>query len=66
MTGIFWSVIYVCLLVMTRVIVSEKMERRENDVMDAIDLIIPEISNGVKNSILRYQDTSADIHIRQS
>lgn len=56
MTGIFWSVIYVCLLVMTRVIVSEKMERRENDVMDAIDLIIPEISNGVKNSILRYQD----------
>lgn len=56
MTGLFWLVIYVCLLVMTRVIVSEKMERRENDVMDAIDLIIPEIGNGVKNSILRYQD----------
>lgn len=56
MTGFFWLVIYVCLLVMTRVIVSEKMERRENDVMDAIDLIIPEIGNGVKNSILRYQD----------
>ena len=56
MTGFFWLIIYVCLLVMTRVIVSERMEKRETDVMDAIDLIVPEIQNGVKNSILRYQD----------
>lgn len=56
MTTLFWAIIYVCLLVMTRVIVSEKMEKRETDVMDSIDLIIPEIHNGVKNSILRYQD----------
>lgn len=56
MSGFFWCIIYVCLLTMTRVIVSERMERRETDVMDAIDLIIPEIHNGVKNAILRYQD----------
>lgn len=52
----YWGIIYVCLLIMTRVVVSERMERRETDVMDSIDLIIPEIHNGVKNSILRYQD----------
>ena len=52
----YWLIIYVCLLVMTRVIVSGRMEARENDVMDAIDLIIPEIHSGVKNAILRYQD----------
>lgn len=56
MTTLFWVITYVCLLVMTRVVVSERMEKREVDVMDAIDLIIPEIQNGVKNSILRYQD----------
>lgn len=56
MIGLFWIIIYACLLVVTRVIVSERMERRENDVMDAIDLIIPEIHSGVKNAIIRYQD----------
>lgn len=56
MTSLFWLIIYVCLLVMTRVIVSERMEKRETDVMDAIDLIIPEIQHGVKNAILTYQD----------
>lgn len=56
MTFTIWLVVYVCLLVMTRVIVSERMEKRETDVMDAIDLIVPEIGDGVKNAILRYQD----------
>lgn len=56
MTTMFWLIVYICLLVMTRVIVSERMEKRETDVMDAIDLIIPEIHNGVKNAILRYQN----------
>lgn len=56
MSTFFWGIIYACLLIMTRVVVSERMERRETDVMDSIDLIIPEIHNGVKNSILRYQD----------
>ena len=32
------------------------MERREEQVMDAIDLIIPELKNGVKNSIATYKD----------
>ena len=54
--GLYWIVLYICLLVLTRVLVSEKMEKREIDIMDAIDLIIPEINNGVKNSILRYVD----------
>ena len=35
----YWFVIYFCLLIMTRVIVSGRMEKRESDVMDAIDLI---------------------------
>lgn len=56
LTTAFWGILFVCLLVITRVVVSERMEKRENDVMDAIDLIIPEIHNGVKNAILRYQD----------
>ena len=56
LSAFFWGIIYVCLLTMTRVIVSERMEKRETDVMDAIDLIIQEIHSGVKNSILRYQD----------
>lgn len=44
-------------LVMTRVSVSERMEKREADVMNAIDLIVPEIGNGVKNAIVAYKDT---------
>lgn len=56
MSAFSWGTVYACLLIMTRVVVSERMERRETDVMDSIDLIIPEIHNGVKNSILRYQD----------
>lgn len=56
MSVFYWLVIYICMLVMTRVIVSERMEKRETDIMDAIDLIVPEIQNGVKNAILRYID----------
>jgi len=56
-SGAFLSVIifFVC-MVLTRVFVAEKMERREEAVMDAIDLIIPELQNGVKNSIAMYKD----------
>lgn len=43
-------------LVATRVFVAGKMEKREADVMDALDLIIPEIGSGVKNAIARYVD----------
>lgn len=42
--------------VATRVFVAGKMEKREADVMDALDLIIPEIGSGVKNAIARYVD----------
>lgn len=46
-------------MVLTRVFVSGQMERREADVMDALDLIIPEVGSGVKNAISRYQDNFA-------
>lgn len=45
--------------VITRVLVAEKMETRETEVMDAIDLIIPDIRSGVVNAITRYRDNFA-------
>ena len=51
--------IFVITLVMTRVIVSERMEMREADVMNAIDLIVPEVHNGIKNAIVTYKDNFA-------
>ena len=51
--------IFVITFVMTRVMVSERMEMREADVMNAIDLIVPEVHNGVKNAIVTYKDNFA-------
>lgn len=51
--------IFVITLVITRVMVSERMEMREADVMNAIDLIVPEVHNGVKNAIVTYKDNFA-------
>lgn len=51
--------IFVITLVMTRVTVSERLEKREADIMNAIDLIVPEIKNGVKNAIVTYRDNFA-------
>lgn len=56
---ILYVVTFVCILVMTRVMVSERMEMREADVMNAVDLIVPEIKNGVKNAIVTYKDNFA-------
>lgn len=50
---------FICSLIMTRVAVSERMERREADVMNAIDLIVPEVGNGIKNAIVTYKDNFA-------
>ena len=58
-TIFFTFALFVVCLVLTRVLVAEKMERREAEVMDAIDLIIPEIGNGVKNAITLYIDNFA-------
>ncbi|MBR4313821.1 MAG: hypothetical protein IKP66_02810 [Lachnospiraceae bacterium] len=52
-------ILFICLLIMTRVMVSERMEKREADVMNAIDLIVPEVKNGVKNAIITYKDNFA-------
>lgn len=51
--------LYVVFLVITRVAVSERMEMREADIMNAIDLIIPEVGGGVKNAIATYRDNFA-------
>ncbi len=51
--------IFVIVLVMTRVMVSERMEKREADIMNAIDLIVPEVHNGIKNAIVQYRDNFA-------
>lgn len=58
-TGAFWFLLWIGMLIMTRVVVSEKMEKREAEVMDAIDLLVPEIHNGTKNAIVRYKDNFA-------
>lgn len=55
-TPVFCLTFLVVELIMTRVVVSSRMQKREIDIMDAIDLIIPEIHRGVKNSIIIYQD----------
>ena len=55
-TGFMWLVLWVCMMIMTRVLVSGRLEKRELNVMDAIDLIVPELHNGVKNAIVSYQD----------
>ena len=53
------AIVFACTLVMTRVMVSERMELREADVMNAVDLIVPEVGNGVKNAIVTYIDNFA-------
>lgn len=51
-----FGMVFVVTLVMTRVMVSERMEKREADIMNAVDLIVPEVYNGVKNAIVTYKD----------
>ena len=58
-TPLLWGLYYFCLLIMTRVMVSERMEKREADVMNAIDLIVPEVRGGIKNAIITYKDNFA-------
>ena len=54
-----WALTFTGTMIMTRVFVSERMEKREADVMNAIDLIVPEVGNGIKNAIVMYQDNFA-------
>lgn len=49
-----WVVLWGAVLIMTRVIVSERMEKRESEVMDSIDLLVPEIHRGTQNAIITY------------
>lgn len=56
---VIFGMAFVVCLVMTRVLVSERMELREADIMNAVDLIVPEVHNGVKNAIVTYKDNFA-------
>lgn len=58
-TPIYVTLCFVFMMLLTRVFVSERIERREADVMNAIDLIIPEAGNGIKNAISTYIDNFA-------
>ena len=51
--------VFVLTLVMTRVVVAERMELRESDIMNAIDLLVPEVHNGIENAIATYIDNFA-------
>lgn len=54
-----YIVCYGVILLLTRVYVANSIEKREMDIMDSMDLIVPDIKNGVQNSIVRYQDNFA-------
>lgn len=58
-TFFIWILCFILMLMLTRVIVSERIEKRELDVMNAIDLIVPEAGSGIKNAIATYIDNFA-------
>lgn len=60
--GFVVPLFFVMVIVMftcTRVFVSNRIIRREADIMDAVDLIIPDIGQGVQNAIMKYLDNFA-------
>lgn len=60
LTVMLCVLIFILCLVLTRTLVSAKIEEYEQDVMDAMDLIIPETNNGVKNAITAYINNLPD------
>ena len=60
LTIILCVLIFILCLVLTRTLVSARIEAYEQDVMDAMDLIIPEAGNGIKNAITAYIDNLPD------
>ena len=52
----FFILILTAALVITRVVVSGRIEHRESVIMNALDLIIPEVNSGIKNVIQKYLD----------
>lgn len=49
-----YVILFVCTFAGIRILVSQRLEIIEADVLDAIDLIIPDIAGGTKNAIDRY------------
>lgn len=52
-------VMVIVMFTCTRVFVSNRIIKRETDIMDAVDLIIPDIGQGVQNAIMKYLDNFA-------
>lgn len=49
-------IFYGVFITLARVLISTQLERREADIMDALDLIIPDLGKGVRNAITKYAD----------
>lgn len=56
---ILYVVLFVTLMIGIRIYIASRMEKHEEDVMSAIDLIVPDISGGVQNAIIRYMNNYA-------
>lgn len=58
-----FAAIFYVIFTMFRMVVGSQIARREAIIMDTIDLLVPDIRNGVYNAIVRYKDTSINPEI---
>lgn len=56
-----YFIVVLALLFVTRMRTDSSIEAREATIMDTIDLLVPEIDNGVKNVIMKYLDVIPDM-----
>lgn len=56
LTIMLFFMLLMVFFIMTRVLVSTKMEKKESDIMDVLDLLVPNMADGVVNAINRYVD----------
>lgn len=52
-----FAVIFVLLLIVFKFVSITKMEKREAVIMDAVDLLVSDVKDGVYNAIVRYRDS---------
>lgn len=52
-----YFIVYTVLLYISRIRTASRFCDRERDIMDSIDMIIPDIGSGVKNAIVKYLDS---------
>jgi hypothetical protein len=53
---VFFPIVYIITLFVLRAVIADKLQAQEMHVMDAIDIIIPTIMDGVKISIVQHMD----------